>query len=140
MAGVCEGLGGPGRGQVGVGAPGDQIAQQRVQLVDQPGPLRGQVGPTLVQQCQHRGQVLGSDRGGVTGQRGHARRRGSVDDIVLAAPATGELPHPGGGGGGGRNVLDLLAAGNQPLRPMAAQAAGVLHRPPPILEPGRPAQ
>ena len=38
------------------------------------------------------------------------------------------------------HVLDLLAAGGQPLREVAAQATGVLHGPPPVLEPGRPAR
>ena len=46
--------GGPVGGQVGVGAAGDQLAQQRVQLVDQPGAMRGQVGAPLIQQREHR--------------------------------------------------------------------------------------
>ncbi|HEX3306756.1 MAG TPA: hypothetical protein VHS32_10965 [Streptosporangiaceae bacterium] len=109
-----------------------------MQLVDQPGPVGGQVGAPLVEQRQHRGQVLDRDRGSVAGQRGHARRRGSVDHIVLATATARELPHPSGGGA--RHVIDLLTASGQPLREVAAQAAGVLHGPPPGLELGRPAR
>ena len=49
-----------------------------VQLVDQPAPVGGQVGAPLVEQRQHHGQVLDHNGGGVAGQRGHARRRGSA--------------------------------------------------------------
>jgi hypothetical protein len=76
-----EDPGGAGGDQVSVGATRDEIAQQRVQLVDQPGPVRGQVGAPLVEQRQHRGQVLDQDRRGVAGQRGHARGGGGVDDV-----------------------------------------------------------
>jgi hypothetical protein len=46
--------GGAVSGQVG-GHAGDQVAQQCVQLVDQSGPVGGQVGTPLVEQRQHRG-------------------------------------------------------------------------------------
>ena len=82
-----------------------------MQLVDQPSPLRGQIGPPLIQQCQHRAEVFDGDRGGVTGERGYARRSGRVNDVVLAAPAAGELPHPEDHRRAGRSEADRRLAG-----------------------------
>jgi hypothetical protein len=84
------------------------------------------------------GQIkLGPDRADPA-DPGHACRRRGVNDVVLAATAAGQLPHPRGGGAG--HVIDMFAASGQPLRQVPAQAAGVLHCPPPDLEPGRPAR
>ena len=70
-----------------VGAPpGIRSPEQGVELVDQSGPLGGEVAAALVEQHQHRGQVLGDDGVGVAVQGGDAGRGSRVDDVVLAAP------------------------------------------------------
>ena len=66
---------------------GDQVSQQGMELIDQPGPLGDHIAATLVEQRQHRGQVLGHDRVGVAVQRNDASRGGSVDHVVLASSA-----------------------------------------------------
>jgi len=98
-----------------------------MQLVDQAGPLGDQVVAPLIEQRQDSGQVLTGDRVRVPGQRGDAGRRGGVDDVVLAAAAARELAHPRCRSRG--DVQNHLAAGDQPLRQVPAQAASVLHRP-----------
>ena len=126
----------PGRGsggQIGRRAARHEIPQQRVQLVDQPGPLGDHVVAPLIEQRQHRGEILGHDRVRVTMQRGDAGRRGRVDHVVLAPPAAGQLPHPRGRRRG--HVIDNLPPGDQPLRQMPPQTPSVLHRPPPLAEP-----
>ena len=58
------------------------------------------------------------DRGGVAGQRGHARHGGGVYDVVLASAAAGQLPHSCGSRAW--HVIDLLTAGGQPPRHVPA--------------------
>jgi hypothetical protein len=58
--------------------------------------------------------TLGLERAAVALQRSHTSRGGSVDLVVLAAAAAGQLPHSGGRGR--RHVDDLFAAGQQPRR------------------------
>src|SRR5664279_3365661 len=126
-------------GQLGRRPAGEQVTQQRVQLVDQPGSLRGEVDSPLVQQRQDRcGVLLRDDRRRVAVQRGDAGRRRGVDHVVLPPPAAGELPHPGRRGR--RHVLEALAADQQPLRQVPSQAAGVLYRPRPFRPLPRPGQ
>jgi hypothetical protein len=126
------------RGQLGRRAAGKQLAQQGVQLVDAAGALLGQVGPAFVEHPQHRRHALGDHRSGIAVQRGDAGRRGGIERVGLPPPASGQLPHPGGRGG--RDIDHVLAPRDQPLREVPAQALGVLHRPPPLIEPLRPAQ
>jgi hypothetical protein len=133
-----QNLGGTRSGQVGVGSTGRQVAQQRVQLVDQPRAVGDEVRTLLVQQAQRAGKVLSGNRARVTSQRGNTGRGGRVDHIVLAAAAPRQLANPGRGRA--RHVVNLFRAGDEPLRQMPAQAAGVLHCPPPLSEPGRPPQ
>jgi hypothetical protein len=109
-----------------------------MQLVDQPGALRDQVVATLIEQRQQRGHILGLDKLRVSGERGDTGRRGRVDHVVLPPAATGQFTHPRRRRRG--HVLDPLPPGDQPLRQVAAQAAGVLHRPALGLEGLRPAQ
>jgi hypothetical protein len=74
------------RGQVGGRPAGHQVAQQRMQLVDQPGALRDQVVATLIEQRQQRRHFLGLDELRVSGERSDTGRRGRVDDVVLRLP------------------------------------------------------
>jgi hypothetical protein len=125
-----------GRGQVSVRAAGHQIAQQGVQLVDQPGALRDQVGSALVQQRQRGADILPDDWSGIPAQSGDTGGRGRVDHVVLAAPAPGQFAYAGGRRA--RHVVHLFTACDQPLREVAAEPAGVLHRPPAAGEPSGP--
>jgi hypothetical protein len=54
-------LGGQVRGQLGRGASGQQIAQQRVELVDRAHPGLRQVHTPFVQESQRRGVILGRE-------------------------------------------------------------------------------
>jgi hypothetical protein len=108
-----------------VGA-GQQVAQQCMQLVDQPGALADHVAAALIQQPQNSRQVIGGNKVGIPAQGGDGGRGRGIDDIVLAPSAARELPHPCRRSCG--HVLDDLAARDKPLSQMPAQPAGVLHR------------
>jgi hypothetical protein len=133
-----EHLGSCGRGQVGARATRHKVPEQGVELVDRAGALRDQVPASLAEQGQHRAQVLRAGRVGLSGQQRDAGGRRGVDDVVLAPPTPRQFPHPSGRGR--RNIMDGLPASEQPLREVAAQTAGVLHRPPSLRERRRPAQ
>ena len=73
----------------------------------------------LVEHAQHRRAALGGHRAGIPVQRGDAGGHGGVEGVGLA-PSAGQLAHPGGRGG--RDIQNGLAAGEQPLREVVAQA------------------
>lgn len=66
-----------------------------MELVDQPGPVRDQVGATLIEQGQRGAEVLTGDGSGIPGQRGHARRGGGVDSHRSCVVHRGTAPAPG---------------------------------------------
>ena len=68
---------------VGQRAARDQVSEQGMELVDQPGPLGHGVVAAFVEQRQHRRQVLGGDWVGLTWHGRDACRRRCVDDVVL---------------------------------------------------------
>jgi hypothetical protein len=90
----------------------------------------GQVDPTLIQERQGIGGGLGVNLTGIALQGCHTRSGSSIDAVVLAATATGELPNPCGRGR--RNVEDDLAASQQPQCQMMPKTVGVLDRPGPF--------
>lgn len=106
---------------------GQQLPRQRVQLIDDASATARQVRSTFVEQRQDIGRAFEGDRSGVALQGDDACGGGRVDAVVLAPPAAGELPDPGGRGG--RNVEDDLAGNQQPLRQMVPEPLGVLDRP-----------
>lgn len=106
---MAQQLRGCGGRKVAGSAAGEQVAQQRVQLIDQPHPALRQIHSRLIEQGQGIGDALSLEWATVALQRGHAGCCRSVDLVVLAATTTRELPHSGGRSGG--HVDDLLAAG-----------------------------
>jgi hypothetical protein len=119
-------------------APPGQVPQNCVQLVDRSNSLPSEVGSAFLQQREHRCGVLRGHHAGVALQGGYARRRGRVDHVVLAAPASGQLPYTRLGGRG--DIEHHLVARDEPLREMAAQPLGVFDRSAPLAELAGPAQ
>jgi hypothetical protein len=103
-----------------------------------PGPLHDHVGASLVEQGQHRGQVLGLHLVGIALQRGHAGCRCGIDDVVLAPSATRELSDSGGRGR--RHVIDDFLTSDEPLGKVTPQPTRVLDRPATLAELVSPAQ
>jgi hypothetical protein len=120
------------------GAAGEQLTQQRMELVDQPHPALSQVHPGLVEQRQGISDTFSCEGTFVALQRSHAGRGRGVDLVILAPAAAGELSYSSGRGRW--HVDDLFATGQQPRRQMPSQAFGVLHRPAAMLELPRPPQ
>jgi hypothetical protein len=67
-----------------------QVTQHRMQLIDQPGPLRDHIAAALVEQRQHGRGIFGHNRAGIALQRGHGRCRSRVDNVVLTPAAVGQ--------------------------------------------------
>ena len=114
----------------------DEVAQQRVELVGDPNPLRSKVRTTFLEQREHGGVILGGHDGGVAVQRCDARGRGGIDHVGLAAAATRQLPNSCGRCRG--DVEHDLAASDEPLREMASKPTSVLDGPTPLRELLRP--
>lgn len=72
------------RGQSGPSSTSDEIAHERVELVDRPDPLGSQVCSTFLQQREHGRLVIGGGDHSVALERSHARGSGCVDHVVLA--------------------------------------------------------
>jgi NAD(P)-dependent dehydrogenase (short-subunit alcohol dehydrogenase family) len=121
---------GLGRGQVLLGPAGDELEQQLMQLGDHPGVVFTQRPAAVGQDPQH-GQLLVTGHRAKTGHAGRGERDGvRIGGVGLAALPGGE--HPGPGGQLGRDIDDVLAVGEQPVRQVPADALASLDRPGPF--------
>lgn len=131
-------FGGQVRGQLWRGAAGQQVTQQRVELVDRAHPGLGQVHTPFVQEGQRRGVILGREIPPFSLQISNGGCGRCVYLVVLTPSTAGKFAHPAGRRG--RHVDDALTAGDEPLGEMPAQAVGVLHSPLPLWPPLGPGQ
>jgi hypothetical protein len=116
-----------------VGAPpgnttGQQVAKDRVETVDDTGPLAGQVVVPLGQQPQDRGLVLRGDLAQISAEERDLGHVESICGVGLPVPAGGQETCPGRQGG--RHVNDILARGGRLLGKRPAETAGAFDREP----------
>ena len=123
----CQERPGLGCGQVLLHSAGNQLEQQVVHLRHLAGALLAQRPPTVDQDPQHR-QLLVIDDGSQSAHPGADERHGvRIGGVGLAALPGGEHPRPRGQLR--RDVDDLFAIGQEPVRHVPPDARTSLDRP-----------
>jgi len=127
---------GLGSGQIPFRPTGNQIAQQRMEPVDDASALLGQIIPPIRQQPQPHTVILGADHAKPRMMQSNRGHRGGIQRISLTSVT--RIEQPGPGGQLGWHVHHLLARTCQSLGHATAQTFGSLHRPATLWPTGRP--